>query len=92
MDSKFLKYSVTALLMAHQASSGVLAASETECYERTCRPIEQYCSQFEQGCANCSSVCDPTTHKFDSDICSGKCNGKFEKQKKSIRKITSFCY
>lgn len=79
MDSKFLKYSVTALLMAHQASSGVLAASETECYERTCRPIEQYCSQFEQGCANCSSVCDPTNHKFDSDICSGKCNGKSEK-------------
>lgn len=78
MFTKFLKYT-SVFLMAQHFSRGILVFGEIDCHYETCRPIEQYCSQFEQGCRNCSSVCDPQSIKYVSDICSEHCTGKLLK-------------
>lgn len=49
--------------------------ADKKCGTKTCSPL-QYCSQIYTQCENCQTVCETTSHNYDSGICTNQCQGK----------------
>lgn len=77
MDLNLLKYGSCTLLMVQHLAKWFVAGAEPDCHSETCRPIEEYCSQFEQTCMPCSRACDPKDLKYEPSVCNRQCSGEF---------------
>ncbi|XP_065356528.1 protein grindelwald isoform X2 [Calliphora vicina] len=89
MVSKLVKYGSSTFFMVHNLAKVVMADGGIECYRQTCRPIEEYCAQFEQACMSCSSTCDPEDIKYEEKVCNQHCSDfiKLEPLKNEIHYI-----
>lgn len=38
--------------------------------------INQYCSKYNMQCADCSSICDQSSHNYEEELCLKDCQGK----------------
>ncbi|XP_050319262.1 protein grindelwald [Bactrocera neohumeralis] len=62
----------TSLAVAKAASGGKTAASK-DCHGKICRPVEEYCSNFLEGCDQCEYICNPESQNFHADTCAREC-------------------
>ncbi|XP_011189420.1 protein grindelwald [Zeugodacus cucurbitae] len=78
----------TTLAIAKAASSGKSAAGK-DCHGKICRPIEEYCSNFMEGCDQCEPICNPDSQNFHSDTCARECADykKYDPLKAEIHSI-----
>ncbi|XP_017484940.1 PREDICTED: protein grindelwald-like [Rhagoletis zephyria] len=65
----------TTLAVAKAATNGKSAAAK-DCHGRICKPIDEYCSVFLDGCDQCERICNPESHNFQADMCARECAGE----------------
>lgn len=50
----------------------------SKCGQKRCETTE-YCSPFDSQCVPCSSICEPSGHNHQPDLCVKDCQGKIKK-------------
>lgn len=65
---------LTVALPTSMVTNG-LAVTGKKCGAKYCDLLE-YCSNFNNHCESCSSICEKTSHNFDLNLCGDQCQGK----------------
>lgn len=55
--------------------AGPLIPDGIKCGQLTCKKNE-YCSEIENQCASCSTICDQKLHNYDAALCMESCQGE----------------
>lgn len=64
-------FAVCSALMANVA----VALADKKCGSKVCGLL-QYCSRIYNQCENCQTVCEASSHNYDSGICTNECQGE----------------
>ncbi|XP_054744830.1 protein grindelwald [Anastrepha obliqua] len=73
MALRFASLLLPTTLVVAKAASSAKAAAAHDCQGKICKPIEEYCSVFLEGCDQCERICDPESHNFQPDLCAREC-------------------
>uniref|UniRef100_W8B179 Protein grindelwald n=1 Tax=Ceratitis capitata TaxID=7213 RepID=W8B179_CERCA len=87
--ASFMLPTTFAIAKAASSSKSALAATAKDCFGKVCKPIEEYCSSFFDGCDQCERICDQETHNYNADVCASECAeyNKFDPLKAEIHSI-----
>ncbi|XP_067624786.1 protein grindelwald [Eurosta solidaginis] len=70
---RFASLLLPTTLVVARASSSAKSTALKECHGKICKPSEEYCSVFLDGCDQCERICDPESHNYQADMCAKEC-------------------